>query len=193
VSKRFYFLAVCCSFSVSLLGQSLPTAEGPHTLLWMGATFSSFNPDYGCTSASPFTCWGNHAMGISPYAVTRPILFNRIGIAGQARFLNWHGPNGLTENSYMAGPHFRLANYRACSFSVTALFGTAHLHVPPPQVGEGTYFAYAPGGAVDYRMARRVSLRLEYEYQIWPSFSGLNGRNGLTPNGLSVGFGYAIR
>ena len=190
--KSLYIFAVACLLPVSLAAQSQPSAEGPPILLWVGASFSTFNPDYGCGSASPFTCWNGQVVGISPYAHTAPILFNRIGAEGQARFLLWHGPNGLTESTYMAGPRIRIASFGAMSLNARFLFGVGRLHVPVNQFGAGTYFAYAPGGTLDYRMSKRVAARVDYEYQRWPSFGGLNGNHGLTPNGLSFGFSYAI-
>lgn len=191
--KSLYLFAVGCLLPFPLVAQSHPSAEGPQVLVWVGASFSTFNPDYGCASASPFLCWNSHLMGISPYAVTRPILFNRIGAEGQARFLLYHGPQGLTETSYMAGPHVRVARFGAWSMNVRLLVGVSRLKVPAPAIGSGSYFAYYPGGSADYRLSRHVAVRADYEYQIWPSFGGVNGKNGLTPNGLSVGVSYAIR
>ena len=191
--KSPYLLVAGCLLSVPLAAQSHPSAEGPAVLVWVGASFSTFNPDYGCPSASPLTCWHGQVVGISPYAVSRPLLFNRVGAEGEARFLRWHGPSGLTESSYMAGPYVRLARFGALSFSARFLAGFGRLTIPAPAIGSGRYFSYAPGGAVDYRLARRVSVRADYEYQRWPSFAGLNGKNGLTPNGLSFGVSYALR
>ncbi len=192
MSKSIYVVAVCCLLPVPLVSQSHPSAEGGPGSIRVGVSFSTFNPDYGCSSNSPLTCWQNHVMGFAPYLATRPILFDRIGAEGQARFLVWHGPTGLTETSYMAGPDVRAARFGALSLSAKLLLGVGRFSVPAPQIGTGSYFAYAPGGVADYRMARRVTARIDYEYQRWPSFSGLNGKHGLTPNGLSVGISYAI-
>ena len=191
--KRLCLFSARCFLPMTLAAQTQPSAEGPQVLLWVGASFSSFNPDYGCSSSAPFSCWGGRVMGISPYAATPFFLFNRIGAEGQARFLIWHGPSSLTETSYMAGPSFRIGRFGAFSFSASLLLGSSRFHIPAPATGSGSYFAYAPDGAVDYRLARRVSVRGDYEYQRWPSFAGVKGKNGLTPNGLSVGISYAVR
>jgi opacity protein-like surface antigen len=59
----------------------------------------------------------------------------------------------------------------------------------------------ALGGGVDYRLSRRIYVRGEYEYQMWPGFVGppdpqpiplQNRPNGLTPNGFAVGASYRI-
>jgi hypothetical protein len=62
---------------------------------------------------------------------------------------------------------------------------------------KGSFFAYAPGGTVEYRLTHQLSLRGDYEFQFWPSFVGpptfnssgvlVEHNHGLTPNGLSVG------
>ena len=95
----------------------------------------------------------------------------------------------------MAGPRVALFHKNKFIFSGKFMIGSAHLSVPSGAHGAGTYLAYAPGGAIDYRLAKRVFARVDYEYQIWPSFKGAQtgrGHGGLTPNGLSVGVSYAI-
>jgi Outer membrane protein beta-barrel domain len=183
--KCLYLVVSCFLLSVQLTAQTSPAAEGPGISLWVGASFSTFNPDYGCSSNSPFACWNHQLMGISPHAETNAFLFGRIGMEGQARFLHWHGGDGMTINSYMAGPRVRLWNHKNLLFSSKFLFGIAHLDLDP---FSGNYFAFAPGGSADYRVAKRWTTRLDYEYQIWPGFAD----SGLTPNGLSLGVSYAL-
>jgi opacity protein-like surface antigen len=71
----------------------------------------------------------------------------------------------------------------------------------PLNAAHGSYFDVALGGGLDYRLTRRIYVRGEYEYQIWPGFVGppdptpiplQNRPNGLTPNGFSVGASYRI-
>ena len=179
--------------SISLAAQTLPSGEGPGAHVWIGASISTFNPDYGCQNSQPFSCWNQHLWGIAPYASTSAFLFQRVGAEGQARFLHWNGPGGLTENSYMAGPRVRLYRHRNVLMSAKLLVGKAHLTIPSPGVGSGTYFAFAPGASIDYRIARRVAVRGDYEYQTWPNFKGTRaGHSGLTPNGISFGVSYAL-
>ena len=193
---KILFVLVCCLLlSIPSTAQSIWSAEGPGISVWVGATVSTFNPDYGCRDNSPVGCWKYQLIGISPYAHTNAFLFNRIGAEGQARFLHWHGPSSLTESSYMAGPRIDLYQKKRFILSGKILAGSAHLQAPPNALGTGTYFAYAPGAAIDYRVARRVFARVDYEYQIWPTFKGAqtgSGHGGLTPNGLSFGLSYAV-
>ena len=184
--KRLYLLILCLLLSVPLTAQTSPAGEGSGISVWVGASLSTFNPDYGCGSNSAFACWSNQLIGISPYAETSAFLLGRIGMEGQARFLQWHGGNGMTINSYMAGPRVRIWNHNKLLLSGKFLIGTAHLNLDRYS---GHYLAYAPGGSVDYRVAKHWSTRLDYEYQIWPGFAD----SGLTPNGLSFGVSYAVR
>jgi hypothetical protein len=50
---------------------------------------------------------------------------------------------------------------------------------------------------VEYRLARRWTVRADYEYQIWPSAPGAeitypNPSHGMTPNGFSGGIAYRL-
>ena len=194
--KSIYVLACCLFLSIPLTAQSTWSAEGGRTIsVWAGASLSTFNPDYGCKDNSPLGCWDGQLLGISPYVHTNGLLFHRVGAEGQARFLHWRGPGSLTESSYMAGPRVGLFQRNKFVFSGKFMIGSAHLDVPKGTLGAGSYLAYAPGGAIDYRLSKRVFARVDYEYQIWPSFTGGHigsGHKGLTPNGLSFGLSYAV-
>ncbi len=192
--KSLYLIALCFLLSLPLTAQTSPSGEGHGVSIWLGLSVSSFNPDYGCAHNSPFACWNHQLIGISPYADTSAFLLGRIGAEGEARFLRWHGPSDMTIDSYMAGPRVRLWNNRKLLFSGKFLVGNARLTLAPPV--NGNYFALAPGCAADYRVAKHLSTRIDYEYQRWPGFKGVHsgpGHGGLTPNGLSVGFSYALR
>jgi hypothetical protein len=194
--KNLCVLAACVLVAIPLTAQSFPSAEGPGVSVWVGASISMFNPDYGCTNDSPLTCWNHQLLGITPYVYTNPFLFHRIGAEGEARFLHWRGPGKLTQASYMAGPRIGLYRYKKLLLSGRFMVGEARLDVGAGNRFTGNYFAYAPGGTLDFRMAKRVSTRIDYEYQRWPTFKGIlpgNNHTGLTPNGLSVGVSYAIR
>jgi hypothetical protein len=90
----------------------------------------------------------------------------------------------------------RIFRHNNFLFTGKFLIGYAHLDVKPG-LGDGSYFAYAPGGAIDYRFGRYLAARIDYEHQRWPEFpcwhSCANGATGgLTPNGFSFGVSYAI-
>ena len=191
--KRLCLIGASLLLTIPLTAQTFPAAEGPGISLWAGASVSIFNPDYGCSSNSPFSC-GNQLIGIAPYVHTNGFLLRRVGVEGQARFLHWHGPSGLTESTYLAGPRIYLVRYKKLMFTGKFMIGDAHFDIKGA-TGTGNYLAYAPGAGVDYHIKRRLLARVDYEYQIWPSFQGTqagSGHGGLTPNGFSVGLSYAI-
>src|SRR6266567_1619159 len=196
--KKFYFAAAFLLVMVPLAAQVPPAAEGGRAgiSLWIGASISTFNPDYGCPNSSPFSCWEHHLIGVGPYLDTNYFLFDRIGAEGEARLLLFHGPGTLIETSYLAGPRMRLFRSGNLNLNAKFLVGQAHLDVPGLLLGGGSYFAYAPGVAIDYRVAPYIAVRVEYEYQRWPGYkpfkSGSGALGGLTPNGLSFGVSYAI-
>ena len=194
----FYLFAVLTLSVVPSAGQVAPAGEGGRTgiALWVGASISTFNPDYGCPNSSPFSCWDHHLIGIGTYLDTNYFLFDRVGAEGEVRLLLWHGPATLIEDTYMAGPRVRLFRARDMNLNAKFLVGRADLDVPAPAIGGGGYFAYAPGVAIDYRLTRHLAARVEYEYQRWTGYkpfkSGANGPGGLTPSGFSFGVSYAI-
>jgi len=197
--KKLWLLVSTLVVSSTLFAQVVPTVEGNRSgSMWVGAEISTFNPDYGCINSSPFSCWNHQLLGIAPYVDTRTLFSPRVRMEAQARFLHWRGPGFLTESSYLAGPTFRLLQYRQLALSGKLLVGKAKLTVAKPAAGGGSYLAYAPGAMVDYKVARRMYLRVDYENQFWPSFKGVrthttDGTGALTPTGLSVGLSYAVR
>jgi len=46
----------------------------------------------------------------------------------------------------------------------------------------------APGAGVDYSLNRRIKIRLQAEYQIWPKFT----YGSLQPYGVSTGISYTF-
>lgn len=177
--------------STTVSAQSHWSAEGAGMSVWVGAEISTFNPDYGCKNDSPFTCGSHQLLGVSPFVDANHVLFRRLGFEGQARILPWRGPgDGLSESSYMAGPKVSIARFRSVGFSGKFLAGGAHITLPGHAPGSGQYFAMAPGFIANMRVSRRVFARAEYEYQLWPNFLG---GGGLTPNGFSFGFEYALK
>lgn len=185
----------------ALIAQSSQSATGGEASIWAGAEMSAFNPDWGCANSSPLC--GQDLIG--PTAVFDFDLHGKYGIEGEARWLHWGGPGGgEVESNYLAGPRYRFARYRRVSGWIKVDVGGAWITTTDyPAAGslKGSYFVYAPGGTLDYRLTRQITIRGDYEWQVWPSFAGppsynpntgqVNQNNsGLTPNGFSVGVLY---
>lgn len=187
-------LLACLLFlfvSPAIFAQSVPAAEGGRRSIWAGAEVSAFNPDWGCTSGNaPLTCWDYQLYGVGAFSDVNRLL-GPIGFEGEAHWMPWHGRSGMSQSSYLVGPRFQvLAGHRA-SLNVKALAGGGVFHPARGGPWQG-WAAYAPGATLGYRMSPRLLVRVDYEYQIWPGFVGVNGANGLTPNGFSVGASYRL-
>jgi len=204
VVKKFGLLALLL-LPTALIAQSSESATGGEASVWVGAELSEFNPDYGCPTNSPFSC-GYANILIGPTAVFDFNLHGKWGLEGEARWLQFDGLQGEVESNYLAGPHYRLVRFHRMDVWGKLLLGGGWITTPGyPAAGslKGSYFVEAPGVTFDYRLTRRMSLRGDYEYQRWPSFTGpptynpvtggLNPNNsGLTPNGLSFGVVYKL-
>ena len=185
---------------VAALAQAPSAAVGGDSRLWAGAEFSTFNPDYSCSSSVPFGCTSQL------YGPTAFFDFNvrpKWGAEGEARWLHWNGPGGQIESNYLGGGRYRAYRYQRLDLWVKFLLGAGLITTPDfPAAGslKGSYFALAPGGTIEYRVTHRIAIRGDYEYQFWPSFAGppsidssgniLQHNSGLTPNGFSVGVSY---
>jgi hypothetical protein len=176
--------------SCSLFAQSVPSAEGPGGSIWVGAEASSFNPDWGCVGDnSPFSCWDHQLLGVAGFADVNRVVW-RLGAEGEGRWLDWRGPGGsIQEANYFVGPRFQVLARRRFSVNVKVLAGISTFHHGS---NGGGWAAYAPGATVGYRLTRRLMVRGDYEYQIWPDFVGKLGAHGLTPNGFSLGVSYRV-
>ncbi len=93
------------------------------------------------------------------------------GIEGEGSWLRWHQRDNVYIDTYLAGPRYQF-NYIA-RFRPYAKFliGDGKFNFPY-NYGYGNYFVMAPGAGVDYRLSRRLDLRLvNFEYQVWPGFT----------------------
>jgi hypothetical protein len=199
VVKKIGFI-VLLLLPTALIAQSSESATGGEAKLSAGAEMSAFNPDWGCTSSSPFCT--NELIG--PAAFFDFDLHGKYGVEGEARWLNFHGLQNENEQNYLVGPRYRLFRYHRVSGWFKLEVGGGWITTNGyPAAGslKGSYFAYAPGGTLQYPLSRRWILRGDYEWQFWPSFAGTPTFNpttgtvvqhdsGLTPNGFSVGVAY---
>jgi opacity protein-like surface antigen len=185
VTKKFLLFAALLLLPTIGRSQVVPAGKGGNEQFLVGATFSSFDPDYG---------W-QRLYGVGAYADYN--LSPKLGIEGEVRFNRFHQLADIHEDSYVIGPKYNYHRKRYTLYG-KALVGLGLFNFPD-NVAHGSYFAVALGGGVDYRLTRRLYVRGEYEYQIWPGFVGppdpqpiplANRPNGLTPSGFGVGFAY---
>lgn len=197
--KRFgaFILVVIPSLA---LAQSPRSAVGGNAGLWAGGEISAFNPDFSCSTNTPFSCGDGELIG--PTVLFDFNAAKRWGAEGEARWLHWHGAGGETESNYLIGPRYRVYQNGRFDLWPKLMLGGGWIQTPNyPQVGslKGSFFVIAPAVTADYRLQGPWSVRADYEYQFWPSFVGpptnSNGQlvqhnHGITPNGFSFGVAY---
>jgi hypothetical protein len=159
------------------------SVTGGQSSLWVGGEYSNFRPDYGSERLN--------GLGATVDLNLTP----KLGVVGEARWLHWHNSNdgGETQSDYLAGGKYRL--FRIGRFDLNAKFLIGGVWIRfPNDIGTGSYFAYAPGGFVDYRLSRRFRIRGGYEYQVLPTAPDIPPypSNGLTPNGFTIGVEYGV-
>ena len=181
------------------MAQSSQSAVGNVPSLSAGAEFSLFNPDYGCPSNLPFHCGNSTGLlrggGVFGDFNLRP----NWGVEGEARWM--HSPGGESESTYLVGGHYRFFHSGKFDFWGKALVGIGSITTQDFSATsgvKGSYLVFAPGATLDYHLTSRFSFRVDYEYQMWPSFAGpatsAGAHNhGLSPNGISFGISYKFR
>jgi hypothetical protein len=111
----------------------------------------------------------------------------RIGFEGEAHWMDFHQTNGLKVTTWQAGPRYHLSRGRM-QFYVKGLLGLGHFTFPY-NYAHGSYFVVSPGGGLDYRWKRRITIRaVDAEYQYWPQFTF----GAMSAYSLSAGVRYHI-
>ena len=180
--NKIFVLGVIFSAG-ALYAQVVPSIVGGEGVLWAGGEFSDFNPDYGAKNIV--------GPGVSFDFNVTP----KIGVIGEARWLHFNnsGDGNETQSDYLGGGKYRVWRFRNFDFDAKMLIGGVWIKFPL-DIGSGSYFAFAPGGFVDYRVNRKWRARAGYEYLILPSAPNIPGQpnNGLEPHGFTVGVEYNV-
>ncbi len=183
--QRFLVFAVLALSPLLAAGQVAYEAQRAPVALTAGGTISYFDAAYA----------GNKMMGIGAYADFSPLVFDRLGVEAEGRWLLFNGTQSFREYDYLAGPIFRftLNEHRSLHPYIKGLIGEGIIDFPN-HLAYGRYFAIAPGGGVDISLTRRMRARVDYEYQIWPQAPDIPGlpQSALKPNGVSAGLSYRI-
>ncbi len=189
LSRRFCSIAMPITFCVALLpaaarAQVVPAGFESNHAVWVGGECSIYSASFPYKS-------GQSIDGCGAFANLR--WAPHFDVEGDARWLAFGGFAGSTESSYLAGPRYIFGRFGKFQPYAKFLLGEGAIHYPY-QIGNRTYFALAPGGGLNYRIASRLTLRAEYEYQIWPNSPGFANEpdHPLKPNGFNFGVAYEI-
>jgi hypothetical protein len=164
------FLAAFLALAHRSSAQVVPSADAGGLNLSAGATGSGYYLQYG----------ERKMLGVTGFVDldTR----RRLGIEGEARWLVLHQTADVHVATYAIGPRYHVNMGRFQPYA-KALVGIGQFNFPY-NYAHGNYLIIAPGGGVDYRLNRRIYLRLaDVEYQYWPQFDF----GAMTSVGVSTG------
>ena len=183
------YLAILLAFFAALSlapaqAQVNPSAYRRTQSIWVGGEYSNITASFPYQSSDRLS-------GIGVFADYK--LKGYLGFEGDARFLHFGGFEGTTESSYLIGPKAYFLSRGMFRPYAEFLVGDGKIHYPY-QIGDGSYFALAPGAGTGYLLNRRWMLRAEYEYQIWLNSPGFPNQpnHQLTPDGVNVGLAYRL-
>lgn len=204
--------------AVAAHAQSVYSAKKGQFSLTVGGEASIFQPDYiGSTNAQSNGLGINYGLvGIGTFADFR---FTRwVQLETEARWSQFNinlvqqmssgtvnYVDEVGENTYLAGPRIPLLRYHKFTPYGKALFGVGRTKINPEFYTTHNNFggfAMAFGGGVDYKLSKRISVRLfDVEYQSWNlSVNQTNSDGSLVntwnfpihPYGASAGVSYRI-
>lgn len=175
-------LTLSITLSRQLDAQAVPSATERRLTIWAGGEYSNFQTDFESQRMG----------GLGAFAD-----FDRTphwGAEAEARWLRFGGGSGQTAANYLLGGRYRFPHPHSKVVPYAKFLVGSGVMKYPGGIGHGSYFAYAPGAGVDFHASRRISFRIEYEYQRWPAAPGFPGvpSHGLTPNGFSVGAAWRL-
>lgn len=183
--RQFVIAALALLMPAFAAAQTVYDARRSPIAFSAGGSYSYFDAGYS----------GYHIMGLTAYADLSPVIWDRLGVAGEGRWLTVNTYNGFREYTYLVGPRYRFSwsKHRGLHPYLKALLGEGVIDFPN-HTAYGRYLVFAPGGGVDITVVNRWKIRADYEYQFWPRAPGIPGLPGpaMTPQGVSLGVNYRI-
>jgi opacity protein-like surface antigen len=185
--------ALFAVLSVPAFSQAAPAAEQGGLPLAVGGGFSDFSTDFGPIRMYGAAAWADWSF------YGRPRFLQGFGLEAEARDLNYGKPASypgkLRQDTVMGGATYTWRHFHSLNPYVKFMlgYGVVEFAAAP---GTNPYYTldsrtiYGPGGGLEYRVFRNVSLRADYEYQAWPN---LFGSKTLDPNGFTFGAMYDLR
>jgi hypothetical protein len=150
-------LIVCFAGLRPAFSQVVPSGDSGGYNLTVGATATGYALQYG----------DRKLIGIA--AIADLDTKRRIGFEGEAQWLVFHQTANVHTTTWLVGPRYHLTYGRFQPYA-KGLIGFGQFNYPY-NLGRDTDLVIAPGGGVDYRINRRVRVRLaDFEYQFWPQF-----------------------
>lgn len=175
---------LCAWIALPATAQVVSSGNGGAASLWVGGEYANFKA--GFPNGSSVRLGGAGAFAV----------FDRdhhLGLEMHARILNMNSWYGETEQQYLIGPRYTFL--RRDRLRPFAYFQVGLVRINYPfNMGTGNSFAMAPGGGLEYRLARKWSVRAAYELQTLansPNFTN-EPKFGIKPSGFTMGLSYRV-
>ena len=168
----FCLFAAWLGLGAAAEGQSAPSGWEEGYSISVGGTASGYYLGYGARKIA------------GPAAFFDIDTRHRLGIEGEARWLLAPQTADVHNTTWLIGGRYTPFRFEG-RFSpyVKGLVGFTQFNFPY-NYAKGDYFVVAPGAGLDYRLSRRVRLRVvDFEYQFWPQFTF----NSVPSYGISTG------
>jgi opacity protein-like surface antigen len=155
----------------------------------VGGGFADDNIDYGegrrMTGISAWVDWDLSHYKFVPKG---------LGLEAEGKTIRFGVPaefSRMREETALGGVIYSWRHYPNFRPFAKGLMGIGSIDFPSYGVySHDTRTVMAGGGGIDYRVHGNIWLRAQYEYQRWPNFQG---REALTPNGVTIGASYDFR
>ncbi|WP_420239529.1 outer membrane beta-barrel protein [Telmatobacter bradus] len=189
-SGRFVQLVPQLMVAFCLLGTGLLHAQtaidgtNGEASLWAGAEYANFKAGFPVDSNVRLG-----GMGVFlNYNRTR-----HYAVEAHMRMLNQGSWYGETQQDWLIGPRYTFLRGEKLRPYAYFLVGMVHMQYPF-EMGASNSFTMAPGGGVEYRLSRNLSVRGGYEFQSLATSSNFSNEPGysLKPNGFTMGVAYRI-
>jgi hypothetical protein len=158
----------------SLHSQAVYTANRT-TRIQAGAGLAYIMPDYVDASIKGVSFWADYDF------------LKYVGVEASVHLGTIITPADIAETSYFVGPRL-VYRHRKLTGYAKILLGRATITNQFYGVSS-SYNAYALGGGLEYKIARKINLRaIDFEFQQWPDFEP----HTLSPIAITIGASYII-
>jgi hypothetical protein len=167
-------LALCLGMNGRARAQVTPSGDKGGLMITVGGLGSGASIEYGNRKMLGFTTVID--------ADTR----RRLGIEGEARWLEWHQTAKVHAETYSVGGRYHLDFGARFQPYVKGLIGEGNFTFPYG-LGSGHYVVVTGGGGLDFRLNNLIHIRAaDFEYQDWPQFTYGNMTTAAVSAGVRV-------
>jgi opacity protein-like surface antigen len=185
MSLKLAVAGLLLAAALPISGQVAPAAEGGSLPLSVGLAYSEYSSDFnGEGSLSGPNLWID-------WRLYRPSYLDGFGLELEGRDLNYGRTGGdpkLRQDTVEAGVIYHWRRFLRVQPYGKFLVGLGSMDFSnsyDPTYTHDTKKLIVPGGGVEVKLAERLRVRGDYEYQFWvPDFFGLR------PQGVSLGMSY---